>query len=171
MANRSRGAVESPAGSTMEPEFELTDEQWHLISDLFPESAVGPEGGRPTAPARDCVEGILWILRSGARWKDLPKQFPSATTCWRRHRDWTESCVWEKAWSRLTRLLDRRGRIKHEESFAEINPLGQQLTPYAVELRYDDEFWPPREVAREAVDAAITIQDFVLDRLPPTNDT
>lgn len=119
MADRSRGAVESPAGSTMEPEFELTDEQWHLISDLFPESGVGPEGGRPTAPARDCVEGILWILRSGARWKDLPRHFPSASTCWRRHRDWTESGVWEKAWSRLTRLLDRRGRIKHEESFAD----------------------------------------------------
>ncbi len=119
MANRSRGAVESPAGSTMEPEFELTDEQWQLISDLFPDSLVGPAGGRPPAPARDCVEGILWILRSGARWKDLPKRFPSPTTCWRRHRDWTESGIWEKAWARLTRLLDRRGRVKHEESFAD----------------------------------------------------
>ena len=119
MATRSRGAVESPAGSTMEPEFELTDEQWKLISDLFPEAAVGPLGGRPPAPARDCMEGILWILRSGARWKDMPARFPSATTCWRRHRAWTESGVWEKAWARLARLLDRQGRVQHEESFAD----------------------------------------------------
>lgn len=119
MTNRSRAAVESPVGSTTEPEFELTDEQWQYISDLFPERPVGPKGGRPPADTRLCVEGILWILRSGARWKDLPKHFPSVTTCWRRHRDWTENGVWEKAWARLARMLDRLGRVKHEESFAD----------------------------------------------------
>lgn len=119
MANRSRGAVESPAGSTMEPEFELTDEQWNLISDLFPEPPRRPKGGRPSAPARGCFEGILWILRSGARWKDLPKHFPSPTTCWRRHKEWTEAGIWQTAWARLVRALDRRGRVKHEESFAD----------------------------------------------------
>ena len=119
MTDRSRRAVESPTGSTTEPEFELTDEQWQLISDLFPEPPVGPQGGRPVTPSRPCVEGILWILRSGARWKDLPKRFPSASTCWRRHWQWTESGVWEKAWARLVRLLDRQGRVNHEESFAD----------------------------------------------------
>ena len=119
MANRSRGAVESPAGSTMEPDFELTDERWNLISDLFPEPPRRPQGGRPPAPARGCFEGILWILRSGARWKDLPKHFPSSTTCWRRHKEWTEAGVWKTAWARLVRALDRRGRVKHEESFAD----------------------------------------------------
>jgi len=98
MSDRSRQAVESPAGSTMEPEFELTDEQWNLISDLFPEAPPRPKGGRPPAPVRHCVEGILWILRSGARWKDLPKCFPSDTTCWRRHKEWTEAGIWEQAW-------------------------------------------------------------------------
>ena len=119
MNKRSRAAVESPTGSKMEPEFELTDERWQLIEDLFPESPVGPEGGRPVVPSRLCVEGILWILRTGARWKDMPSRFPSATTCWRRHRDWTRSGVWEKAWARLVRKLDRRGRVSHEESFAD----------------------------------------------------
>ena len=46
--------------------------------------------------------------------------------------------------------------------------LGQELTPYAVELRYDDEFWPSEQTARGALDAATTIRDFVLDRLPVT---
>ena len=53
-----------------------------------------------------------------------------------------------------------------EEPFADIKLLAQQLTPYAVELRYDAEFWPSREAAQEAMDAAVTIRDFVIDRLP-----
>jgi len=119
MANRSRGAVESPAGSTMEPGFELTDEQWNLICDLFPEPPKRAKGGRPRAPTRACAEGILWVLRSGARWKDLPPHFPSPPTCWRRHKEWTEAGIWEQAWARLLRQLDRRGQVKHEESFAD----------------------------------------------------
>lgn len=119
MANRSRRAVESPTGSTMEPEFELTDEQWKLIADLFPESPVGPKGGRPPVKPRPCVEGILWMLRTGARWRDLPKRFPSPATCWRRLSAWTESGIWEKAWGRLLRRLDRQGRVDREESFAD----------------------------------------------------
>ena len=46
---------------------ELTDGQWHLIQDLFVER---PTGGRPRVAPRPCLEGILWVLRSGARWKD-----------------------------------------------------------------------------------------------------
>lgn len=119
MANRSRRAVETPAGSTTEPEFELTDEQWNLIADLFVEPPVGPKGGRPRVASRPCVEGILWILRTGAPWKHLPKHFPSPATCWRRLKMWTEAGIWEKAWARLLRRLDRQGRVAHEESFAD----------------------------------------------------
>ena len=119
MANRSHRAVESPVGSKTEPKFELSDEQWHLIKDLFPEPKVGPAGGRPVVKSRPCVEGILWILRSGARWKDMPPCFPSSTTCWRRHRAWTQAGVWQKAWARLVRYLDRQGRVDRNESFAD----------------------------------------------------
>jgi transposase len=119
MTNRSREAVEPLTGSKMEPKYELTDEQWNLISDLFAETPIGPKGGRPVAASRGCVEGILWILRSGARWKDLPKHFPSATTCWRPHRQWTKSGIWQVAWKRWVLLLDRKGEVDHEESFAD----------------------------------------------------
>jgi len=119
MIKRSHPAVESPEGPKTEPEFELTDERWQLIKDLFLETPVGPKGGRPVMASRSCVEGILWILRSGARWKDMPSRFPSATTCWRRHRAWTRAGIWEKAWARLIRQLDREGRVDREESFAD----------------------------------------------------
>ena len=75
------------AGSRMEPvaclvSSQLTDEQWRLISDLFAAAKPNPHGGRPRADPRQCLEGILWVLRSGARWKDLPRSFPSYVTCW-----------------------------------------------------------------------------------------
>ncbi|NTU65532.1 MAG: hypothetical protein HGB05_19565 [Chloroflexi bacterium] len=47
-----------------------------------------------------------------------------------------------------------------------IKTLSQELTRYAVELRYDAEFWPALETAAQALSAAITIRDFVVERLP-----
>ncbi|GAG44259.1 unnamed protein product, partial [marine sediment metagenome] len=66
----------------------------------------------------------------------------------------------------LEKLIELCTRM--DPSFASIKRLGQELTPYAVELRYDDEFWPSRETAQEALDAATTIRDLVLGRLPAT---
>jgi transposase len=76
-------AVGASLGSTTEPTVELTDEQWTLIADLFPELPRSPKGGRPPATSRACFAGVCWVLKTGARWKDLPKCFPSSSTCWR----------------------------------------------------------------------------------------
>lgn len=119
MANRSCVTLETSAGSKTDPEYALTDEQWNLISDLFPVKTVGSKGGRPAWSPRDCVEGIVWILRTGARWRDLPAHFPSHPTCWRRLKAWTEAGIWEKAWGRLLRKLDRNGEIDREEAMAD----------------------------------------------------
>lgn len=56
--------------------------------------------------------------------------------------------------------------VRRDASFASIKTLSQELTPYAVELRYDAEFWPALETAAQALSAAITIKDFVVERLP-----
>lgn len=61
----------------------LTDEQWLKIEPLLPKPRKSRKGGRPLLPDRPVFEGILWVLRSGARWKDLPPEYPSPTTCWR----------------------------------------------------------------------------------------
>jgi transposase len=116
---RNDGAMIAPAGSRTESESQLTDKQWFLICDLFVTPAPSPQGGRPRLTSRSCVEGILWVLRTGARWKDLPTRFPSPTTCWRRHRQWTEDGTWQKAWARLLRALDGQGRLDWEETTAD----------------------------------------------------
>jgi HEPN domain-containing protein len=55
---------------------------------------------------------------------------------------------------------------QRDPSFLSIKTSSQELTPYAVELRYDDEFWPSVETARQALDAALAIKSFVMDHLP-----
>jgi transposase len=66
---------------------ELTDNQWTKIASLLPAPQASPRGGPKPIPKRPVFEGILWLLRSGARWQDLPERFPSASTCWRRLRE------------------------------------------------------------------------------------
>jgi len=63
------------------------------------------------------LEGILWILRSGARWQDLPEKFPHPSTCWRRLRDWEERGVWLNIWRAFLSELNERQQLKWSESF------------------------------------------------------
>ena len=69
----------------------------------------------------------------------------------------------------LEKLIELCARV--DPSFMTVKTLGQELTPYAVELRYDEEFWPSKQTARQALEAATTIRDFVLDRLPATTNS
>lgn len=98
---------------------ELTEEQWKRIEPLLPISKPSPKGGRTRAPNRACLEGILWVLRSGARWKDLPKEYPSPSTCWRRLAEWEEEGLWLKIWRVFLAELDAQGRLNWEETFAD----------------------------------------------------
>jgi transposase len=106
-------------GSRTAPKPFLNDSQWLLIADLFPHPPVSPVGGRPRVEPRPCLEGILWILASGARWKDLPERYPSPATCWRRLREWTDSGVFLKAWQRLLGELDRIKGLTWDEAIGD----------------------------------------------------
>ena len=63
----------------------LTREQWRAVGELIPEPARRADGrGRPWRDSREVLEGIVWVLRRGARWKDMPERFPPCQTCHRR---------------------------------------------------------------------------------------
>ena len=68
---------------------ELQDEQWALIEPLLRRRRSDGRG-RPPWDDRAVRNGILWILRSGARWKDLSARFSSYPTCHRRFQQWVE---------------------------------------------------------------------------------
>ena len=96
---------------------ELTDERWKRIDPFLPEKKKSPKGGPTPKPKRDCFEGILWVLRVGARWRDLPAEYPNGSTCWRRLRLWEEQGVWLRAWQALLAQLDERKLLDWDEAF------------------------------------------------------
>jgi transposase len=98
---------------------ELTDAQWEKIAPIVPELKASARGGPKPIPNRPVFEGILWILRSGVRWQDLPTRFPSPSTCWRRLRDWEAQGVWLKAWRGFLAQLDAPGQLAWSEAFAD----------------------------------------------------
>src|SRR5579864_6418937 len=91
----------------------LTEAQWQKIAPLLPQPPQHRQGGRPWVENRRVLEGILWILRSGARWQDLPEKYPHPSTCWRRLRDWEEQGVWLKVWRAETTLASIRVARQH----------------------------------------------------------
>ena len=96
----------------------LSDEQWELVGAFLPPPRQRPDRrGRPPAANRACLEGILWILQTGAAWRFLPDQFPSPSTCWRRLQQWEDEGVWLNAWRALLGGLDQAGRLKWDEAF------------------------------------------------------
>lgn len=106
-------------GSRTAPQPFLSDAQWLAIAKLFPDPPPQPHGGRPWRSSRECLEGVLWVLFTGARWKDLPERYPSPATCWRRHRDWTRSGTFRAAWDLLLGQLAQRRGIDWEEAIGD----------------------------------------------------
>jgi transposase len=97
----------------------LTDEHWDRIAPMLPRARRSPKGGRPRADDRECLEGILWLLRTGARWRDIPVDLPSGSTCWRRLRDWADAGVLEDIQAALVQQLEELGKLDLRELFAD----------------------------------------------------
>ena len=96
---------------------ELTDEQWTLIEPLFEKSDEIQTRGRPLRSAREVLNGVLWILRSGARWSDLPERFPPYQTCHRRFQTWVRDGRLKKVIETLAEDLRTRGKLDLSETF------------------------------------------------------
>jgi transposase len=111
----------------------ITDEQWAKIEPLLPKRKPSKKGGRPPADDRECLEGILWVLRSGARWKDLPDGYPSYPTCWRRLVFWEGEDVLVAIWHAFLDELDEQGLVNWEEIFvdASFSPAKKGATTWA----------------------------------------
>ena len=97
---------------------ELQEEQWALIEPLLPKPPRRADGrGRPRCEDRAVLNGILWILRSGARWQDLPDRFPSYQTCHRRFQGWVRDGTLVRVLQALAEDLRDRGGLDLSECF------------------------------------------------------
>ncbi len=96
---------------------ELTDEQWSLIEPLFDKPSVVTTRGRPRRSEREVLNGVLWILRSGARWCDLPERFPPYQTCHRRLQEWVGNGRLRRVLETLAEDLRLRGKLDISDCF------------------------------------------------------
>ena len=72
--------------------YELTDEEWLRIEPLLPPENTGKQG-RPRKDNRIIMNGIVWLARSGAPWRDLPERYGSWKTVYSRFRKWIDDGI------------------------------------------------------------------------------
>lgn len=96
---------------------ELTDVQWELLRPLV-EPTPEKRRGRPWRDTRQVLEGVLWILRTGAQWSELPRdKFPPYQTCHRRFQQWVRAGTQVKLLRALAKDLLARGQLDLAETF------------------------------------------------------
>ena len=94
---------------------ELTDDQWARIAPHLPPQR--PRTGRPSTDHRQIVEGIVYHLRTGHPWRDLPGAFGPWQTVYSRFRRWKQAEVWDRVLAALQAEADARGELDWELHF------------------------------------------------------
>ena len=107
----------------------LSDELWSEIEHVFPQYEPSPDGGRPPVANRVALVGILFILKTGIAWEDLPQELGcSWRTCFRRLAEWQEQGVWRKVHAYLLARLQGADQIDWSRSLLDSSavkaPLG-----------------------------------------------
>jgi transposase len=97
---------------------DLTDEQWTIIEPLLPKPIKRADGkGRPRIESRAILNGILWVMRTGAPWHDMPNRYPPYQTCHRRFQEWVKAGAFEKILRKLVEDVKERGDLDLTECF------------------------------------------------------
>jgi transposase len=82
--------------------YDLTDFEWRVIAPLLPNKPRGV----PRVDDRRVLNGIFWVLRSGAPWRDLPERYGPRTTCYNRFARWRKAGVWDHLMDAITAAHD-----------------------------------------------------------------
>lgn len=85
--------------------YELTDEEWERLKAYFPERKAGTKG-RPPKDTRQMLNGIFWILRSGASWRDLPERYGPWQTVYKHFAKWEKEGIFEQIFTDLAADAD-----------------------------------------------------------------
>ena len=87
--------------------YELTDYEWKAIEPCLPNKPRGV----PRVNDRRVLNGIFWVLRSGARWADLPERYGPPTTIYNRFNRWRKAGVWDRLMDVVTKAHDGNVRM------------------------------------------------------------
>jgi transposase len=93
----------------MSKRYELTDEQWQVVEPILPKRTA-KTGRKPKNP-RQMLNGIVWVLHSGAPWRDVPERYGPWQTVYDYYWRWRNNGTFDRILSALQIRLDREGRI------------------------------------------------------------
>lgn len=100
----------------------VTDREWEFLSNHLSKlpSRAAHSRGRPRAPDRALFEGVLWLVATGSRWRDIPKGiYPAYSSCYKRFVLWCRDGSWQRVQQALIRMLGGRGKIDWSEGFVD----------------------------------------------------
>jgi len=90
----------------------VPDELWAIIQPLLPKHKPSKLGGHPRVDDRVALTGIMFVLKTGIAWEDLPQEIGcSGMTCWRRLKEWNDAGVWLKLHQRILQMLEDAGQL------------------------------------------------------------
>ena len=96
---------------------ELTDGQWERLAPLLPPQK--PTTGRPNHDHRRMINGMLWRLKTGVPWRDLPERYGSWRTVYSRYRRWQQAGIWDRILAALQAAADAEGRVDWDLHFVD----------------------------------------------------
>src|SRR5665647_24941 len=130
---------------------QLTDEQWRVVERLIPKPKLRKDRkGRPRVHARNVLDGMLWILWTGAPWRALPSEYPPYQTCHRRMQEWVADRVFWKILKALAEDLRDRGKIDLTEAFIDGTHAGAKrgaLSSESLGVGQQPRSWPSQPLA------------------------
>ncbi len=94
---------------------DLTNEQWERLEPLLPPQK--PATGRPSNDHRTVLNGVLWVLRTGAPWRDLPERYGKWTTVYSRFQRWRQAGIWDRVLAHVQAFGDQQGDLDWEVHF------------------------------------------------------
>ncbi len=97
----------------MRRRYELSTRQWHRLEPLLPHSTHHGGKGHPWLPHHPLLNGILWVLHTGAPWRDVPERYGPWQTVYDRFNRWRADGTWAKLLTHLLDHLERHGRLGH----------------------------------------------------------
>ena len=125
----------------------MTDAQWRRLEPHLPPEE--PRTGRPNAPHRRIINGILWVLRTGAPWHDLPARYGPVGTVSSRFYRWRASGVWDRVLAALQAEADARGEVDWDLHFVDATII--RAHQHAAGARRDGAVGGGEAQAREAL--------------------
>jgi len=134
--------------------YDLTDFEWRVIEPLLPNKPRGV----PRVDDRRMLNGIFWVLRSGAPWLDLPERYGPRTTCYNRFVRWRKAGVWHRLMDAIT--------VAHDSDIQMIDSTSVRIHQQAATAELANDFLPQPKILHPWPSARFAVTTQGKSRMP-----